>query len=84
MSAGSNLPPLPPDTEFGLPVEELDTLELDASPRFLTGVRNKIERRRTAGQLVGYSWELPRVILLEIVGWAKLIQELLGGPKGSR
>jgi hypothetical protein len=78
---GSNLPPVPED--LGEPVTELKGLVLDASPRFLAGVRSKIDRKRTAGQLIGFGWEIPRVILLEFAGWAQFVQELLGA-KGRR
>jgi hypothetical protein len=67
---------------WGTPAEELRQMEHSASPQFLMGVHNKIERRRTTGQLVSFSWSLPRVILMEMVGWLSQIQELFGGGKG--
>jgi hypothetical protein len=67
---------------WGTPADELRSLEQGASPRFLLGVQNKIDRRRTTGQLVSFSWSLPKVILMEMVGWLSQIQELLGGTKG--
>jgi hypothetical protein len=83
MSAGSmgGLPPEPPETEMGIPVDELRLLEMDVPPRFLLGVHNRIERRRTTGQVVSFSWNLPAVILTEMLGWVKLIQELFSAPK---
>jgi hypothetical protein len=67
---------------MGEPITQLDSLELDASPRFLLGVRNKIERKQATGHVVSFSWNLPKVILLEILGWVRLIQELFGAPNG--
>ena len=66
---------------WGTPADELRDLEHGPSPAFLLGVRGKIDRRRTTGQLVSFSWNLPKVILLEMVGWLSQIQELFGGKK---
>jgi hypothetical protein len=64
--------------ELGRPVDELLQLEDGLSPQFLLGVRKKIDRRRTTGQLVSFSWNLPRVILMEMITWLSQIQELFG------
>ena len=66
---------------WGQPAEELRTLEDAPSPQFLLGVRKKIDRRRTTGQLVSFSWNLPKVILMEMVGWLSSLQEIFGAGK---
>jgi hypothetical protein len=68
--------------DLGIPADELRLLEDQVSPQFLLGVHNKIERRRTTGQMVSFSWILPKVILIEMVGWLSHLQELFGGSKG--
>ena len=72
----------PDDPDLGIPVNELLGLEESAPPpAFLLGVRNKIDRRRTTGQLVSFSWSLPKVILMEMVGWLNQLPDLFSGKK---
>jgi hypothetical protein len=61
------------------PIERLAELEQDVSPDFLRSVRKKIYRRTAASQVVGFSWNLPRVILLEMIS---LLSGLLTGGGG--
>jgi hypothetical protein len=61
------------------PIERLAELDQDVSPDFLRAVRKKIYRRTATGQVVGFSWNLPRVILLEMIS---LIGGLLTGGGG--
>lgn len=43
----------------------LDELELDASPRFLAAVRNRIDRRRSGAQFLTFFCEVPHSIAVE-------------------
>jgi hypothetical protein len=51
----------------GEPITPLAELEQDVSPEFLSAVRKKIFRRTAANQMVAFSWNLPKVILLELI-----------------
>jgi hypothetical protein len=67
--------------ETGEPIAPLAELEQDVSPQFLSAVRNKIYRRTTANQMVGFSWNLPRVVFLELL---MLIAHLVKGLSGEK
>ncbi len=61
---------MPQDNEpiqTGDPIAPLAELGQDVSPEFLRGVRHKIFRRTAANQMVAFSWNLPRVILMEMM-----------------
>ena len=82
MSSDSDKPnPRPSDDqELGAPIVDLLNLEQDISPAFLSSVRKKIYRRVTASQFASFSWELPRMILLEF--WKMLVE--LSKPTASQ
>lgn len=67
-----------------MPAGELLDYEFEPSPQFLTGVRNKIDRRRTTGQLVSFSWDMPRAILLEMVNWMGQVSVLFGSNTAKK
>jgi hypothetical protein len=64
--------------ETGEPIAPLAELGQDVSPRFLRAVRNKIYRRTAANQMVSFSWNLPKVILMEML---MLVSHLFTGAK---
>lgn len=66
--------------ELEEPIADLLNLEQDTSPTFLNGVRRKIYRRVTASQFASFSWDLPKMILLEF--WNMLVEIL--NPRGSQ
>ena len=49
------------------PIDRLAELEQEVSPDFLRAVRKKIYRRTATGQVLAFSWNLPKVILLEML-----------------
>jgi hypothetical protein len=49
------------------PIDLLVNLEQEVSPQFLAGVRKKIYRRMAANQMIGFSWNLPKVVLMEMM-----------------
>lgn len=59
----------------GRPIASLAELDQEVSPHFLSAVRKKIYRRTAANQMVSFSWNLPKVILMEMI---MLIGHLLG------
>jgi hypothetical protein len=72
------------DVETGEPVTVLAALEQDTSATFLTVVRRKIRRRSTASQFASFSWNIPKMILIEF--WGVLVQLLSprSTPKGGQ
>ncbi len=67
---------MPQDDEE--PIAPLAELGQDVSPQFLEAVRKKIYRRTTANQVAAFSWNLPRVILMEML---MLTAHFFAGPK---
>jgi len=61
------------DPDAGEPIEILKELEWETSERFQAQVRGKIYRRAATSQVVTYSWNLPKVALLE---FARLLSHL--------
>lgn len=86
MSSDSDKPnPRPSDDQgLGEPIADLLNLEQGTSPAFLSSVRKKIYRRVTASQFASFSWELPKIILLEF--WTMLVEllNLRASQKGGR
>jgi len=54
------------EDQLGEPIEDLRELEQETSPQFLNVVRNKIHRRTAASQMISFSWELPKTVLMEL------------------
>jgi hypothetical protein len=69
-----------PDVDPGEPVRLLADLEQEPSAAFLNVVRRKIHRRSAASQFVSFSWNVPKVILLEF--WNILVEIL--SPRGTQ
>lgn len=50
------------------PIRALRRQTSETRPDFLSRVRSKIHRRTATKQLANYSWKLPKLALLEMVG----------------
>ena len=78
----------PPEGDDGSaadrPIVDLEELDYQVSPRFLQGVRNKVERRRVTGHFVVLSWDLPRVLVLEFLELLFQFVDLVSDSKGGR
>lgn len=55
------------DDEAGEPIAILRGLQVEPSPRFRDRLRNRIERRRVAGDLTGFLWTAPTIIAIEVL-----------------
>jgi hypothetical protein len=51
----------------GEPIASLSNLEQEVSPQFMASIRKKIYRRTAANQMAAFSWNLPKVILMEMI-----------------
>ena len=73
--------PPEPEQEAEQPIRVLRDLEQETSPDFAGKVRRKILRRTSTAQFAGFSWNLPKVILLELVN---LLRHLFTAVSGRR
>jgi hypothetical protein len=55
----------------GEPVTELAGFEHDVSARFMSRIRQAIQRRTTAAQLTSFAFDLPLVLLKEL--WLMMV-----------
>lgn len=69
------------DPRLGEPIAALSLLEQDTSPGFFGSVRKKILGRTAASQVVSFSWQLPRIIAIELITMLVHILGGFGGPK---
>jgi hypothetical protein len=73
------------DPRLGEPIAALNLLEQNAPAGFFGKIRKKILRRVATSQLASFSWQLPRVISIELL---TMFVQILGGfrsrKKGER
>ena len=69
------------DPRLGEPIAALSQLEQDTSPGFFGIVRKKILGRMAASQVASFSWQLPRVIVIELITMLAHILSGFAGPK---
>jgi hypothetical protein len=65
------------------PIRELRDLERETSPGFLGRIRRKIQRRTAVSHVATFSWQVPKVVLFELIGMLVHILNALGTRKGS-
>jgi len=73
-----------PGSESDKPIEVLKEQESPTSPQFMNRVRGKIYRRTATSQLASYSWHLPKVVLVEMVGVLGHLFSALTSKKESK
>jgi hypothetical protein len=62
------------EVDPGQPIDALSAFEYDASSKFLSGIRRRIQRRTAVSQIVSFSWTTPFIVLLEF--WLALAEAL--------
>jgi N-glycosylase/DNA lyase len=72
-----------PDSDTGQPIRVLSEQEYETSSDFMVRVRSKIYRRTAASQFASYSWQLPKVVLLEMARVLGHLFTALGAKKES-
>jgi len=72
----------PPDDE-GESITALALMDLVPSQGFWTRLRRKIDRRVATGQMLSFSWNLPKVIFLEFLHIAFGLFTPAKDPKGE-
>jgi hypothetical protein len=71
-----------PDT--GEPIRILLEQESQPSSGFIAKIRRKVYRRTATSQLAGFSWHLPKVIFVEMLGVFAHLFSAFGTDKDSR
>ena len=66
------------EEDLGPPVTELKELRPDSSPGFLRGIRNRIERRAAAGQVLDLSLPILGHVLMEYLSMVFALFESTG------
>jgi hypothetical protein len=69
------------DPRLGEPITALSQLEQNTSPGFFGIVRKKILGRMAASQVASFSWQLPRIIAIELI---TMLVDILSGFAGPR
>lgn len=69
------------DPRLGEPIADLSLLEQNTSPGFFGNVRKKILGRMAASQMASFSWQLPRIIAIELITMLVHILSGFAGPK---
>lgn len=66
------------------PIRELTGQEVEPSRDFLGRVRRNIERRSATAHLATFSWQLPRVLLVEFLQLLGDVPSQLNQKRGPR
>jgi len=80
---GPSTPGDPPRDDAGEAIEALAALEGAPSARFWLTVRRKIERRMVTAHVADFSWELPKVVLIEFIQLVFGLFQRREDPKGG-
>jgi hypothetical protein len=70
-----------PGSEEEEPIGLLAGQEDQAPADFIPKLRRRIHRRATSSQVVAFCWELPQIVLLEMVQLAVEVAAAVGGKK---
>lgn len=62
-------PEIPGENDLGTPARELGQLEAEPSTSFVPTVRCKIYRRTAASQFVNFTWNVPAMVLRELLAF---------------
>jgi len=63
------------------PIRLLAQQEEQAAPDFIPKLRRRIHRRAASSQFVAFCWELPQIVLFEMVHLAVEVAAAVGGKK---
>jgi hypothetical protein len=76
--------PAPNGDEPEPPIRALIDQEIETSPEFMTRVRRKIDRRTTISHLTSYSYDVPKIVLPEMLRVTWHLFLAFGGRKESQ
>ena len=72
------------DPDWDDPILELREQERPTSPDFHGRVRRSIHRRIGASQVAGFSWNLPKVVLVEMASLLGYLMTTVSGKKEGK
>ena len=72
------------DNENDRPIPLLRDQELETSPEFMARVRGKIHRRTATAQVATFSWQFPKIVLVEMIGLISHLFRSFGTTKDSQ
>ena len=77
---------LPADAEIdtGEPITALATFEVDSSDGFIDRVRRRIERQLVTNDFLSAGWEVPKIVLLEMIEWFAALFGVAQPEEGDR
>ncbi|MGH9665018.1 MAG: hypothetical protein ACRD9L_11395 [Bryobacteraceae bacterium] len=83
MNSGGDNPGGAPDDdrEAERPIRALIGQEFETSPDFITRIRKKIDRRTTVSHFTSYSWNVPKIVLTEMLSVLKYLFSALGAQR---
>ena len=70
-----------PGPEQEEPIRSLAGQEDQAASDFIPKLRRRIHRRATSSQVVSFCWELPQIVLFEMVHLVAEVAAAVGGKK---
>lgn len=72
------------DDDLDEPIPILKELEQETSPAFLNRLRGKIDRRLTASQVISFSWQLPKTVIIELARMFGQVVKSVGDSRNGR
>lgn len=63
------------------PIRVLRDQEHETKPDFLAKVRNSIHRRHATAQIASWSWNTPKLVLVEMASMLDYIIRVVGGNR---
>lgn len=72
------------DLEPGRLVEVLRDQEVEPSTDFAGKVKRSIHRKAAAGQYASFAWQMPKVVLLEMLSLCAHWADIAGGRKDKQ
>jgi hypothetical protein len=70
--------------EVERPLHLLTEQEQETSPDFVAKVQRMILRRSAASQYVSFSWNMPKVVLVELAGILRHLVTIFDGKRDSQ
>ena len=74
----------PGDEEAGRLVELLRDQEVEPAADFAGKVKRSIHRKAAAGQYASFAWQMPKVVLLEMLSLCAHWADVAGGSKDKQ
>ena len=74
----------PGSEEMEQPIQVLRDQEHDTASDFLARVRNRINRRSSTAHVAAYSWNMPKIVVVEMISMFSHVLTSLSGKRRSQ